>query len=109
MNAWTVVLAAGLGSYVLRMSMISSSRFRLPPRLDGAVGLVAPAAFAALAASSLAVLAIGAVASGHVINTLPLAATIGVAGFAVAKTGKPYLAVLTGMPTFWLTTFLMTL
>jgi branched-subunit amino acid transport protein len=106
MNAWIIVLAAGLGSYVLRMSMISSNRLRLPARLDSAVGLVAPAAFAALAASSLAGLV---VAAGFGIGALPVVAAVGVAGYVVARTGKPYLAVLTGMPTFWLLTALLSI
>jgi branched-subunit amino acid transport protein len=104
MNVWIVVLAAGLGSYALRMSMISSNRLRLPARLDSAVTLVAPAAFAALCASSLAGLALTA---GFGIGALPLVAALAAAGYAVARTGKPYLAVLAGVPAFWLATALL--
>jgi branched-subunit amino acid transport protein len=108
MNAWTVILAAGLGTYLLRISMVSSNRFRLPPRLDGAVVQVAPAAFAALAATSLAALALDAgIRHGSPLPALPIAAAVAAAGYVVARTGKPYLAVLAGMPTFWITTALM--
>ena len=106
MNVWTTIVAAGLGSYLLRMSMISSDRFRLPAQLDGAATLVAPAAFAALAVSNLAALAVAGVQDSGIRGALPLAATLAVAGYAVARTSKPYLAVLTGMPTFWLVTAL---
>ena len=105
MNVWTTILAAGLGSYVLRMSMISSDRFRLPAQLDGAATLVAPAAFAALAVTTLAGLALAGLQHSGVRGALPLTATLAVASFAVARTSKPYLAVLTGMPTFWLPYF----
>ena len=46
MNAWIIVLIAGLGSYLLRISMISAGRVRLPSRFDEPLGLAAPAAFA---------------------------------------------------------------
>jgi branched-subunit amino acid transport protein len=109
MNVWMTIIAAGFGSYLLRMSMISSDRFRLPPRLDGAASLVAPAAFSALAVSSLAALALAGLQAGGIPGSMPLVATLAVAGFAVARTGKPYLAVLAGMPTFWLTTALISI
>ena len=109
MNVWTTILLAGLGSYLLRMSMISTDRFRLPAQLDGAATLVAPAAFAALAVSGLAALAQAGFQDDGVRGTLPLAATLAVASFAVLRTSKPYLAVLAGMPTFWLVTALTSL
>jgi branched-subunit amino acid transport protein len=112
MNAWTIILIAGLGSYLLRMSMISSDRLRLPPRLDDSVALVAPAAFAALAVTSLAVLVLGAgVAHGLSAQArtvaVPMLLAVAVAMLAVARTGRPYLAVVAGMPTFWLMAALM--
>jgi branched chain amino acid efflux pump len=107
MNVWTTILAAGLGSYVLRMSMITSDRFRLPTQLEGAASLVAPAAFAALATTTLAGLALDSIRAAGLREALPLAATLAVASFAVVRTSKPYLAVLTGMPTFWLVSALI--
>jgi len=107
MNVWTTILAAGLGSYVLRMSMITSDRFRLPTQLEGAASLVAPSAFAALATTTLAGLALDSIQAAGLRNALPLAATLAVASVAVVRTSKPYLAVLTGMPTFWLVSALI--
>jgi branched-subunit amino acid transport protein len=112
MNTWTIILIAGLGSYLLRMSMISSDRLRLPTRLDSSVALVAPAAFAALAVTSLAGLVLGAgVAhglSGEALTVaVPVLLAVTVATLAVARTGRPYLAVVAGMPTFWVMTALM--
>ena len=55
MNAWTVILAAGLGSYLFRLSMIVLfDRITMPTRLQRATELVAPAAFAAMAAAGIA-------------------------------------------------------
>ena len=101
MNAWTVVLMAGFGSYLLRMSMISlADRIRLPARLDDSAALVAPTAFAALAVTSIA----GAVLSAGVPQaSAPLAAAV-VAVLAVMRTGSSHAAVLSGMPTLWLLT-----
>jgi hypothetical protein len=45
MNAWMVILAAGLGSYLFRLSMIVlAGRITMPAYLEQASGLVAPAA-----------------------------------------------------------------
>src|SRR5262249_4759083 len=55
MNAWTVILAAGLGSFLFRLSMIVLfGRITMPAYLQRASELVAPAAFAAMAAAGLA-------------------------------------------------------
>ena len=55
MNAWLVVIAAGLGSFVMRMSMIGmADKIRLPSRVDDSVALVAPSAFATLAVTGIA-------------------------------------------------------
>lgn len=104
MNAWLVVLLAGAGSLLLRLSMIvAADRFRLPAQLDQASALVAPAAFAALAATSIAGAALDAVGAEAV---APLAA-VGVAVLVVARTGSRHAAVLVGMPTLWLTSALL--
>ena len=103
MNVWTVVLAAGFGSYLFRISMVSAPGWiRLPTRLEDSAALVAPAAFAALAATSLAGSALGA---GIPQAFVPLAAAA-VAVVAVIRTGSTYAAVLTGMPTLWILTAL---
>jgi branched-subunit amino acid transport protein len=97
-NAWLVVLVAGLGSYGLRMSMITTDRVRLPQRLENSVEMVGPAAFAALATTSLATAAISAVT---VWAALPLVLGLAAAVAASAGTGRPY-AALVGLPTYWL-------
>jgi len=112
MNAYLIVLAAGLGCYILRMSMIGSNRLRLSPRLDSSVSLVAPAAFTALAVTTLAgiVLDAGLSAglSGHaVMAALPALLAVAVGAAVVAWTGRPFFAVLSGMPAFWLATALI--
>jgi branched-subunit amino acid transport protein len=106
MNAWAVILAAGLGSYLLRISMISSDRLRLPARFESSVELVAPAAFAALAATGLIGLALDA---GDLLGVLPILAALAAATAVVARTNRPYLAVVAGMPAYWLATALTTL
>jgi branched-subunit amino acid transport protein len=103
MNAWTVVLAAGLGSCLLRMSMIGAAdRIRLPARLDDSAELVAPSAFAALAITSI----VGSAVSAGIPQAFaPVLAAV-VAALAVMKTGSTYAAVLAGMPTLWIMTAL---
>ena len=104
MTAWLVIVAAGLGSYLLRLSMITAAdRVRLPTRLEQASVLVAPTAFAALAATGIAD---ATLAAGAGLAPAPLTATA-VAVLAVARTGSPRSALLAGMPTLWLMTALL--
>jgi branched-subunit amino acid transport protein len=104
-NAWVVVLLAGLVSYGLRMSMVTNDRLRLPPRLEESVDLVAPAAFSSLAMSALAT----AVLADHTVTgTVPLALAVVVAAVATARTGRPIAAMLAGAPTYWVAALLTT-
>ena len=104
MNAWIVILAAGSGSYLFRLSMIIlTSRITTPPYLERASRLVAPAAFAALAAAGVATACIGL---GATQAAAPLAA-VAAAVIAVLRTGSSYAAILVGMPTLWITTSLL--
>lgn len=106
MNAWMVVLAAGAGSFLFRLSMIvAADRVRLPARLDHAADFVAPSAFAALAMTGVAGAALGATGTA----ALPPLVAATVAVLAVLRTGSAYAAVLTGMPALWLTTALLSL
>jgi branched-subunit amino acid transport protein len=98
MNVWIVILAAGAGCYLLRLSMIGSDRVRLPSRLDDAATLVAPAAFAAIAITSVASAVMTAGIPGAV---APLIA-VAVGALATARTGSPLAAMLAGMPTYWI-------
>lgn len=99
MNAWLVILAAGLGSYLFRLSVVTlADRIAVPAALERATELIAPASFAAIAATSVANSWVGVAP----IEALPPLAAAGVAVVAVARTGSPYAAVLTGMPVLWL-------
>jgi len=101
MNVWTVILAAGLGTFVLRVSMlVVADRVRIPTWLDRASALIAPAALAALAATSIVDAGISAGGAGAI---APIAAAV-VAAVAVARTGSPHVAMLVGMPILWLLT-----
>lgn len=102
MTPWIVILLAGLGSYLFRISMIVlTDRFAMPAKLEQASGFVAPAAFAALAATGIAIATAGA---GTVVQAVPLLAAVAAAIVAVRFTGRSYVAVLAGMPTLWLLT-----
>jgi branched-subunit amino acid transport protein len=99
MNAWLVIVAAGLGSYLFRISMVAlADRVTMPALLERASTFVAPAAFAALAAGGIAANGAGVDVAGW---TAPLAAVV-VAVIAVRRTGRPYAALLAGMPTLWI-------
>ena len=98
MNAWTVILAAGLGSYLFRLSMIVLiNRFTMPPDLERAAGLVAPAAFAALAAAGVA----AACSSLGITGAAGPLAAVAAAVIAVLRTGSPQAAILAGLPVLW--------
>ena len=94
-SAWIVVVAVGVFSFLFRISMLAlSSRMELPAALDRAAKFAVPAAFAALAATALA----------HQVRTGSLAPVVAVAAavIAVRRTGRAQVALLAGMPVFWL-------
>jgi branched-subunit amino acid transport protein len=104
MSVWLVIVAAGLGSYLFRISMVVlADRVTMPAQLERASTFVAPAAFAALAAGGIAANTAGADIAGWI---APLAAVV-VAVVAVHRTGRPYAALLAGMPTLWVLTALV--
>lgn len=104
MNAWIVILAAGFGSYLFRLStIVLIDRITMPAYLERASELVAPAAFAALAAAGVATACTGL---GVTQAAAPLAA-VAAAVIAVLRTGSSYAALLVGMPTLWITTSLL--
>ena len=99
MNAWFVVLAAGLGSYMFRLSVVTlADRITMPASLERATDLIAPASFAAIAATGIANSCVGVSPT----ETLPPLAAVAVAVVAVARTGSSSAAVLAGMPVLWL-------
>jgi branched-subunit amino acid transport protein len=98
MNAWIVILAAGIGTLVLRAGVVvAADRVRIPRWLDRASALVAPAALAALAATNIAD---AATSQSGAAAIAPLAAAAAGA-LAVARTGSAYTAMLVGMPVLW--------
>jgi branched-subunit amino acid transport protein len=104
MNAWIVIVAAGVGSYLFRLSMIIlTGRITMPPPLERASGLVVPAAFAALAAAGVAAACGGL---GIPQAAAPLAA-VAAAVIAVLRTGSSQAAILVGMPALWVATTLL--
>jgi branched-subunit amino acid transport protein len=104
MNTWIVIVAAGLGSYLFRLSMIIlAGRITMPPSLERASGLVTPAAFAALAAAGVAAACRGL---GVTQAAAPLVA-VAVAVIAVLRTGSSRAAILVGMPVLWVVTALL--
>ena len=101
MSVWLAILAAGLGSYLFRISMVLlADRMTMPEKLERASTFVAPAAFAALAGGGIPASTTGADVRGWV---PPLAAVV-VAVIAVRRTGRPYAALLAGMPALWILT-----
>ncbi len=100
MTAWIVVLLAGLGSYLFRISMIVlAERLRLPARVEQASAFVAPVAFVSLAVTGLSTAALQA---GDLAAAAVLLVAVSGAVIAVRLTGRPYVAVLVGMPALWL-------
>jgi branched-subunit amino acid transport protein len=99
MTAFVVVIAAGIGSYLFRISMlVVAARGGLPPVLERAARFAVPTAFATLAAGALASHATtGAEAVAPVV-------AVTVAAVAVHRTGSPHAALLAGMPALWLVT-----
>jgi branched-subunit amino acid transport protein len=96
MKAFVVVAVAGIGTYLLRVSMlVLSARRGLPPLLERAARFAVPTAFAALAVGSLA-----SYSASHA-AVAPIAAVV-VAAITVHHTRLPYMALVAGMPTLWL-------
>jgi branched-subunit amino acid transport protein len=101
MSIWVIVGLAGVGSYLLRLSMIALvNRVRMPERFEEAATFIAPAAFAALAAAGIAARTV----TVSLIEAIPVLVAVGVAVVVATRTGRPYLAVLVGMPTLWILT-----
>ncbi|NDL56180.1 AzlD domain-containing protein [Phytoactinopolyspora mesophila] len=104
MNVWLVIVVIGLGSYVFRISMVLLiDHFDLPEWLTRASGFVAPAAFAALAAGSVA----AHVGDVDLLRAVPVLGAVTAAVVAVRLTRKSYVAVLAGMPVLWILTALV--
>lgn len=99
MNAWVAIVAIGLGTYLMRVSMfLVVGERELPGWVMRCLDLVGPAAVAAIVAS-MVFLHDGAVSA-------PVAPTLAVViGFLVVRrTGNVLHAFAAGLPTFWLLT-----
>jgi branched-subunit amino acid transport protein len=98
-NAWVAIVAIGLGTYLMRVSMfLVVGERELPVWVMRCLDVVGPAAVAAIVASML-FLHDGAVEA-------PIAPTLAVlVGFVVVRrTGNVLHAFAAGLPTFWLLT-----
>lgn len=99
MSAWLVVMAAGLGSYLFRISMVVLvDRTGTTARFAQVSTLVVPAAFAALATGGI----VAACTGVPVQDAVPPTVAVAVAVVAVRRTGAPHAAIVAGMPTLWL-------
>lgn len=98
MNVWLVVLAAGVGSYLFRISMIVLvERIGMSAPFERASALVVPAAFAALAAGGIAANSM----ADELAHAVPSIVAVAVAVAIVRHTGSSYMAIVAGMPALW--------
>lgn len=98
MSVWLVVLAAGVGSYLFRLSMVVLvERIGTPARLARATTFVVPASFGALAAGGV----VANTAGAGMVPAIPPLLAVAVAVVAVRRTGSSYAAIAAGMPTLW--------
>lgn len=98
MTTWAVIVSIGLGTYLLRVSMLLVLAGRsLPERARTAIGLVAPAALSGLVTTML-------IGEGAPPDRADIVAVI--AGFvAVRRTGHVLHAFVVGLPVFAALTF----
>jgi len=99
-TTWIVMLAVGLGSYALRLSMLALlGRTGVPAWLASVLPWVAPAVIGALVASM--VLTPG----GSPVTAVPPELIAVAAGFAAVRwTGNVVYAFTAGMPVMWILT-----
>lgn len=104
MSVWLVVLAAGVGSYLFRISMVVLvERIGTPAQFERASAFVVPAAFAALAAGGVVANSMGA----GLAHAIPPLMAVAVAVAVVRRTGSSYTAIVAGMPTLWVLSALL--
>ncbi len=98
MTVLVAIILAGIGTYLLRASLVlAPERFAVGDRLAGTLPLVAPAVLAAVIASSLFV------ADGRPTAPSPLdVVVVGAALVTVRRTGSLGLALVVGLPLYWL-------
>ncbi len=105
MTAWAVVIAAGIGTYLLRVSVVAAiDRVRAPAAMERLAGFVIPAAFAGLAASALA----GPVGTGGS-EGLAVGSAAGVTLVVAARGRAAPVAFAAGLLTLWTVSALITI
>lgn len=103
MTAWIVIIAVGLGSFLLRATMFAFVNTKpLPATLDTTLGFVGPAAIAALVATHT-------FTQAGAIEPAPMAELVAIAaGFvAVKRSGNVMHAFTVGLPVLWLLTWVL--
>jgi branched-subunit amino acid transport protein len=96
MTIWTVVIAAGVATYLLRISMlVVAAHTEIPGLVKRAAVVAVPAAFAALATTAF----VGQVTAST--SAIPVAVAMAAGVVAVRRSGSARAAVLVGMPTLW--------
>ncbi|HZB48497.1 MAG TPA: AzlD domain-containing protein [Mycobacteriales bacterium] len=97
MSVWIAIVLAGLGSYLLRMLPVALlGRFPTPAWLDRAGVLVAPVAFAALAATAVAG------GAGMDTNVLARVVAVTVAAGVAHRTRSTAATLAVGMAALWI-------
>jgi branched-subunit amino acid transport protein len=97
MTTWVVVLAAGVATYAVRISMVVVLQERpVPGWLEPVLALAGPAVLAAIVGAAVA-------APNGTVDPPPAATVIalGAAAFVVRRTDKPALALAVGLPIAW--------
>ena len=105
MNAWTVVVLAGLGSFAFRLSIVAFiDHIAAPEGLERLATFVMPAAFAGIAAAALA----HPIGAGGTEALAPMVAVVTTA-IVSGRGHSIHLAFLAGLGALWVTTALTTM
>ena len=98
MSTWLVMVLAGLGTYLLRVSMVvAHDRFGTPRWLESNLRLIGPSVLAAILVSSL-ILSHGHRTGPRVSEVIAVTA----AYVAVRRRGTVSAALVVGFPVYWL-------
>jgi len=104
MNVWLVVVLAGVGSYLFRISLVMlADRVTMPQRLERTSVFVAPVAFAVLAVGGITASTMGV----ELVVVLPPVVAAAAAIAAALLTRSASAAVLAGMPTLWIVSLML--
>jgi len=103
MSAYVAVVVVGIGSYLLRVSMLvlTARTGVIPTVIERAARYAIPVSFAALATDAFA----PSIALAR--TAIAPAAAVVVATIAVRRTRSAHAAILAGLPTLWIVTALI--